>query len=146
MLMIKQHVKDLINKGAFTKAIGMAAEYVRRNPEHAAGHQLVAMAEEAAGYMKAAIQTISHAIDLAPADLSLRIMRARLLLKDKRITEAVTDLNALIAMSDPRRDAGFLHEAIECRDELMARMNSGQETLRGKGVIHSGISPVAPRV
>ena len=146
MLMIKQHVKDLINKGAFTKAIGMAAEYVRRNPEHAAGHQLVAMAEEAAGYMKAAIQTISHAIDLAPADLSLRIMRARLLLKDKRITEAVTDLNALIAMSDPRRDAEFLHEAIACRDELMERMTSSREAIRSKGGMRSGILSIAARV
>lgn len=73
--MIKRHVQTLIDKGAYTKAIGAAAEYVRRNPTCATGHQLVAMAEEKAGYTKAALQTILHAIELAPDELSFRIMR-----------------------------------------------------------------------
>lgn len=90
MLMLKRQVQFLIDKGAFTKAIGMAAEYVRRNPDCAAGHQLVAMGEEAAGYTKAAIQTISHAIKLAPDEPSIRIMRARLLVKDHRLNPTLT--------------------------------------------------------
>jgi hypothetical protein len=122
LLMIKRRVQTLLDKGAFTKAIGAAAEYVRRNPECAAGHQLVAMAEEAAGYTKAAIQTILHAIDLAPEELSFRVMRARLLVKDHRVKEAIADVEAIITMCNPRRDAELLHDALICRDELRERL------------------------
>jgi protein involved in temperature-dependent protein secretion len=121
MLMIKRHVQSLIDKGAFTKAIGVAAEHVRRNPDSATGHQLVAMAEEAAGYTKAAIQTISHAIDLAPEEPSNLIMRARLLIKDHRIKEAIADVEIIITTSDPRRDAHLLSDAMACRDDLLER-------------------------
>ncbi len=123
ILMIKRHVQTLIDKGAFTKAIGAAAEYVRRNPNCATGYQLVALAEEAAGYTKAAIQTILHAIDLAPDELSFRIMRARLLVKDHRVKEAIADVETIIAMSDPRRDAELLRDAVVCRDELLERLS-----------------------
>lgn len=124
MLMLKRHVQALIDKRAFTKAIGLAADFARRNPDDAAGNQLVAMAEEAAGYTKAAIQTISHAIDLAPGDPSLRVTRARLLLKDHRIGEAIADIDSIIALEDTQDDAHFLDEAIACRDELLARLRT----------------------
>lgn len=119
---IQRQVLNLIDKGAYTKAIGLAAEYARRQPNQAGGHQLVAMAEEAAGYTKAAIQTITHAIVLAPTESSLRIMRARLLLRDHRLKEAIADVEAIIEMADPRRDARLLQEANACRDELLERL------------------------
>ncbi len=122
LLMIKRHVQTLLDKGAFTKAICAAAEYVRRNPKCAKGHQLVSMAEEKAGYTKAAIQTILHAIDLAPEDLTFRVMRARLLVKDHRVKEAIADVEAIIAMCNPRRDADLLNDAVACRDELRERL------------------------
>lgn len=122
MLMLKRYVRSLIDKGAPTKAIGMAAEYVRRNPDCATGHQLVALAEEAAGYTKAAIQSISHAIDLAPGDPSIRMMRARLLLKDHRLKDSIADIEAIIAIGETRQDKDLLHEAIACRNELLERM------------------------
>lgn len=124
MLMLRRQVQSLINKGAFTKAIGTAAEYVRRKPDCAAGHHLVAIAEEAAGYTKAAIQSVSHAIDLAPAEHALRIMRARLLVRDHRIKEAIADVETIIATSDFRRDAHLLGEAVACRDELLERLST----------------------
>ncbi len=123
ILMIKRHVQTLIDKGASTKAIGAAAEYVRRNPNCATGHQLVAMAEEAAGYTKAAIQTILHAINLAPEELPFRVMRARLLVKDHRVKEAIADVEAIISMCNPRRDAELLNDAVACRDELLERLS-----------------------
>lgn len=126
MWLLKRQVQTLIAKGAFTKAIGMAAEYARRNPECASSHQLVAIAEEAAGYTKAAIQTISLAIDLAPDEPGLRIMRARLLVKDQRVQDAIADVESIIAISDPHRDAQLLQDAMNCRDELMQRMPSRQ--------------------
>ncbi len=124
LLMIKHHVQTLIDKGAYTKAIGAAAEYARRNPNCATGHQLVAMAEEKAGYTKAAIQTILHAIDLAPKELSFRVMRARLLVKDHRVKEAIADVEAIITMCNPRRDAELLSDALACRDELLERLST----------------------
>lgn len=124
MLMLKRHVQSLLDKGAFTKAIGAAAEFVRRNPESASGLQLVALAEETAGYTKAAIQTISHAIELAPNEPALRVMRARLLVKDHRLKEAITDVEVIIAMCNQRRDAQMLSDAMACRDELLERMQA----------------------
>ncbi len=129
MLMLKRQVLTLIRQGSFTRAIGLAADFTRRNPENATGFQLVALAEEAAGYTKAAIQTIAHAIHLAPGEPSSHIMRARLLLKDNRLQEAIAAVNAIIAMCDARRDARFLHEAITCRDELMERVASRRPSL-----------------
>jgi hypothetical protein len=123
MLTFKREVQSLIQKGAFTKAIGFAAEYVRRNPDCAVGHHLVAMAEEAAGYTKAAIQTITHAIDLAPHEPAPRVMRARLLVKDHRVKEAIADVEAIIALCNPRRDAELLNDAVVCRDELRERLS-----------------------
>lgn len=124
MLMLKRQVLTLIRQGSFTRAIGVAADFTRRNPHHALGFQLIATAEEAAGYTKAAIQTITHAIELAPGKPSLRIMHARLLLKDHRLREAIAEVNDLIAICDPRRDAEFLDAAIACRDELLERLSS----------------------
>lgn len=124
MLMLKRHVQSLLDKGAFTKAIGAAAEFVRRNPESVPGLQLVALAEETAGYTKTAIQTISHAIALAPNEPALRVMRARLLVKDHRLRDAIADVDAIIAKSDPRRDVQMLNDAMACRDELLDRMQA----------------------
>jgi predicted Zn-dependent protease len=132
MHVFKRQVQTLIRQGAFTRAIGMAADFARRHPDSAAGYQLVAMAEEAAGYTKAAIQTITHAICLAPIDPFSRIMRARLLLKDRRLKEAINEVDALIALCDARRDTRFLHEAIACRDELLERMSSNRMSPRSR--------------
>lgn len=123
MLIIKRHVQALIDKGAFTNAIGAAAEYVRRNPDCAAGHQLVAMGEEAAGYTKAAIQSISHAINLSPEEPSFRVMRARLLVRDHRVKEAIADVEVIIALGDARCDGQLLSDAIACRGELLERLS-----------------------
>lgn len=122
MLMLKRQVQSLIDKSAFTQALSLAAGYARRNPDCVASHQLVAMIEESAGYTKAAIQTISTAIRLAPEETALRIVRARLLVKDHRINEAIEDVEFIIATADPRRDEQMLSDAIACRDELLERL------------------------
>lgn len=132
MLLLKRQVQTLIKQGSYTRAIGLAADFARRHPEHAASFQLVAMAEEAAGYTKAAIQTIAHAIELAPGDPSSHIMRARLLLRDKRLNEATAEVNALIALCDARRDTRFLHDAVACRDELLERVSSNRQSPRSQ--------------
>jgi predicted Zn-dependent protease len=122
MLTLKQQIQALIDKRAFTKAIGVASEYVRRHPECSLGYQLTAMAEEAAGYTKAAIQTIGRAIELAPEDASLRIVRARLLLKDKRLQAAIAEVDTIIAQGNSYQDAELLQEAVACKNELLERM------------------------
>lgn len=131
MLMLKRQVQDLIDKRAFTKAIGMAAEFFRRNPDSATALQLIATAEEAAGYTKAAIQTISRAIDLAPDEPVLRIMRARLLLRDRRLPEAIADVDTIVALGDAQPNPSFLDQAIACRNELLERLSAGAPP-RGK--------------
>lgn len=108
----------------------MASEYARRAPSNPAGHLLVAIAEEAAGYIKAAIQTITHAVALTPDDPTLRITRARLLVKDRRLREAIADINVVVAVSDARRDAGVLGEAVACRDDLLQRLASSDAPAR----------------
>ena len=49
-------------------------------------------------------------------------MRARLLVKDHRVKEAIADVESIIAMCNPRRDADLLNDAVACRDELRERL------------------------
>ena len=122
MYLIKQHVQSLIEKGAFTAAITAAADFARRNPAQAGCFCLLAQAEESAGYTKAAIQSVAHAIVLAPQEPAYRIMRSRLYLKDNRLRAAIADLNCIIEMGNARRNAAFIGDAIACRDELLDRL------------------------
>ena len=139
MLMLKRQVQSLIDKSAFTQALSLAAGYARRNPDCVASHQLVATIEESAGYTKAAIQTISHAIRLAPEETALRILRARLLVKDHRINEAIEDVKFIIAAAGPRRDEQMLRDAIACRDELLERLLSAPLQRKQPRTAHTSI-------
>jgi tetratricopeptide (TPR) repeat protein len=125
MHLIRHHVLSLIAKGAITAAITAAADFARRNPDQAACFSLIAQAEEAAGYTKAAIQSVSHAIALAPQEPTYRIMRSRLYLKDNRLRNAIADIDCIIALGNARQDADFIRDAIVCRDELLDRLASG---------------------
>lgn len=136
MLQIKRQLQTLIAKGAYPRAIGFAAEFVRRNPESAAAYCLLAQAEEAAGYIRAAIQSISHAVDRAPEVSDYRIVRARLHLKDRHRDGALADINALIALGQAAGNPHFIHEAMACRDELLEHPNTGHAVRQ---------APVGPR-
>ena len=128
MHLIKHHVLSLIAKGAFTAAIAAAADFARRNPDRAACFGLLAQAEESAGYTKAAIQSASQAIVLAPLEPAYRIQRGRLYLKDGRLRESISDVNCIIAMGNARHHAAYLGDAIACRDELLERLACNQAT------------------
>lgn len=126
MRLIKHHVQSLIANGAFTAAITIAADFARRNPGNAVVFFLIAQAEEAAGYTKAAIQSVSQSIALAPYDHTYRIMRGRLYLKDNQLVKAIEEINCIISMGKARQDATFLGSAIACRDELLDRVENSQ--------------------
>ena len=130
MYLIRQQVLSLIAKGAITAAITAAADFARRNPDQAACFCLIAQAEEAAGYTKAAIQSVSHAIALAPQEPAYRIMRSRLYLKDNRLRNAIEDVDCIIALANARKDADFIRDAVVCRDELLDRLASGNAARR----------------
>ncbi len=122
MQTLKRHVHTLIAKGAFTAAITVAADLARRNPEMADCYGLIAEAEEAAGFTKAAIQSVSHAIALAPLQPGYRITRSRLYLKDRRLQDAIDDINSIIALERAKNNISFIRDAIACRDELLERL------------------------
>lgn len=122
MQTIKRNVQALIAKGAFTAAITAAADFSRRNPGKPECFGLIAEAEESAGYTKAAIQSVSHAIALAPQEPAYRILRSRLYVKDKQLEKAIADINQLVAMANILGNADFIHDAVACRDELLERL------------------------
>jgi tetratricopeptide (TPR) repeat protein len=126
MNQLRRRVQALIKTGAFIQAVTAAAEFTRRNPEMAESYGLLSHTEEVAGYTRAAIKTISHAIALAPHEPAYRFHRGRLHMKVNALTEARDDMAAVIEMEKDLAEPYYTEPAMACRDEALERM----ETLR----------------
>jgi len=119
MNQVRQRVLSLIKKGAFTAAVTAAADFARRNPRSADSYALLSLAEEVAGYTKAAIKTISQAIALAPHEPAYWLQRGRLHLAIQAAAQALGDLTRVIEME---RDCGIARHsdtASAYRDEAL---------------------------
>lgn len=124
MHQVRSRVLALAGKKAYAVAIALAADFARRNPDSAACQALVAQAEEIAGYTKAAIQSISRAIALAPQELAYRQTRARLYLAAHLPEEALREMECLIAVARSEADDAYVDAARACRDELLRRLKA----------------------
>jgi hypothetical protein len=80
--------------------------------------------EEIAGYTKAAIKTVSHAIELSPHEPAYRFQRGRLHLKVNATAEALADMNSVIEMEQSSGSCHYTGEAAACRDEAWGRLQS----------------------
>jgi predicted Zn-dependent protease len=122
MQQIRSRVRALVSKGAYTAAITAAAEFARRNPDRAEAYGLLAQAEEIAGYSKAAIQSVSHAISLDPREPIFRLQRGRLYLKVSRLIEAFEEMKHMLDSGEVL-PGELIHDAVvACRDEAIQRM------------------------
>lgn len=124
MNQIKKRVLSLVKMGALTQAVTVAAEFARRNPEMAESYVLLSQAEEIAGYTKAAIKTVSHAIALAPQEPAYRFQRGRLRLKANAVSDALDDMASVIEMEKCLANACYTEAANTYRAEALARLQS----------------------
>ncbi len=122
MNQIKKRILSLVKKGALTEAVIVAADFARRNPEIAECYGLLSQAEEIAGYTKAAIKTISHAIALAPQEPAYRFQRGRLHLKVNAVADALEDMTRVIEMDKFLSNAYYTEAASTYRDEALGRL------------------------
>lgn len=129
MNQIKKRILSLVKNGAFTEAVTVAAEFARRNPAMADSYGLLSQAEEIAGYTKAAIRTVSHAIALAPHEPAYRFQRGRLHLKINALSDALKDMDSVIEMEKSLANACYTEAANAYRDEALERLQRrGVET------------------
>lgn len=124
MNQVRRRVLALIKTGAFIQAVTAAAEFTRRNPDMAESYGLLSLAEEIAGYTRAAIKTVSHAIALAPHEAGYRFQRGRLHLKINDLSAALDDLNTVIEMEKQQGDYVCTEAAIARRDEALERQQA----------------------
>lgn len=122
MNQIRKRVLALLKKGALTEAVIVAAEFTRRNPKMAESYGLLSQAEEIAGYTKAAIKTVSHAIALAPNEPGYFLQRSRLHLKINAAADALEDATHLIELEASQGSAHFADLANAYRDEALERL------------------------
>ena len=83
---------------------------------------LLSQAEEIAGYTKAAIKTVSHAIALAPQEPAYRFQRGRLYLKVNAVSDALEDMASVIEMEKSLANAYYTEAANTYRDEALGRI------------------------
>lgn len=112
---------SLVRNGAFTAAVTVAVDFARRNPQSAEAYALVAHAEEIAGYTKAAIQSVSQAIALAPQAPAYRLQRGRLYLKARQMPAALADIDCVIEMGQDLSDTQYFDAAVALRNEAIGR-------------------------
>ena len=106
------------------QAVTVAAEFARRNPKMAESYGLPSQAEEIAGYTRAAIKTISHAIALAPHEPAYRFQRGRLQMKIDALPDALEDMSAVIDLEQHQAAPYYTEAAMACRDEVLERAQS----------------------
>jgi tetratricopeptide (TPR) repeat protein len=124
MNQVRKHVVEFVKKGAYTLAVRAAAEAVRRNPTVPEFFELLAFAEEIAGFPKAAIQTISRAIALDPNRASFWFQRGRLRVAIRAFSEALVDFDRVIALEQAQGTANLTADALSCRQEASSHMQS----------------------
>jgi tetratricopeptide (TPR) repeat protein len=133
MNQIRKRVLSLVKTGALIQAVTAAAEFARRNPRMADSYELLAQAEEVAGYTRAAIKTISHAITLAPEEPAFRFQRGRLHLKVNALPDALEDMSAVIALEQHLAAPYYTEAAAACREDLLERLQSRRAAPQAPG-------------
>lgn len=115
---LTNHILSLVKNGAFSAAIATAADFARRNPEKAVCYGLLAHAEEVAGYTKAAIQSVSQAIALAPHEHGYLLQRCGIYIKANELAKALADVDRIIEAGDTR----YRDIAVNYRNEALSRL------------------------
>ncbi|CAG0991211.1 hypothetical protein RHDC4_02518 [Rhodocyclaceae bacterium] len=126
---LTNHILALVKNGAFSAAIATAADYARRNPERAVCYGLLAHAEEVAGYTRAAIQSVSHAISLAPHEPGYLLQRCGIYIKANQLDKALADVNRIMESGD----ATYRDTAESYRNEVLSRMEQQSQPPRNAG-------------
>lgn len=119
---IRKRVLDLVQNGAYARAVAVAFEATRRHPRDPQWFELLAFSEAAAGYTKAAIKTISTAIALTPQRPLYWFHRGQLHFGVDSPAAAIADMERVIELERALGVAEFSPRAEQLRDEAQARL------------------------
>ena len=128
----RRQVLTLVRNGAYAAAVRAAFDAARRNPTAPECFELLAYAEAMAGYSKAAVKTISRAIELAPDRPAYWYQRGQFHLAANSPREAVDDMARVIEIEQKAAAGEFSARAEQCRDAALSRLDEQSRTAAGR--------------
>lgn len=127
---LKTQVMLLVRQGEPLSAAALAQAEVDKNPSSTEALHLLAYAYERASDLDAAIRAASSAIASAPDDPSLLFHRGRLFFKAEAASDALSDMQATLALEERLGSTFYTETAAFIAAEALLRLNRHSEALR----------------
>lgn len=105
-----EKITDALRRGAVAEALSEAQALVAANPGNAQAYRWLAAAQQMGGQAEAALESIGHAIALAPEDSSFHLAQAGILLGLHQVDAAQSALARTSAL-DPNELSAYLIRA-----------------------------------
>lgn len=107
---MQDKIIDALRRNAVEEAVLQAREWAYLQPEDSQAHRWLAVASQQRGDHADAMRSIDRAIELAPQDDSLQLVRASLLIASRQLEEAGAALN-LASGLNPNQLGAYLMQA-----------------------------------
>ena len=107
---MQDKIIDALGRNAAEEAVTYAREWIHQSPDDAQAHRWLAVASQQRGDHSDALRSIERAIELAPQDDSLQLVRASLLIASRQLEEAGAALN-LASDLNPNQLSAYLMQA-----------------------------------
>lgn len=135
----------------YDRALAAGRAVLERDPSNSLAHILMGDAFEATGDLAAAEAELEQALELEPENVSLRVKSAELLIKRRKIPEALAAYDRLIGNPDVLKDPEFLFKlavfyAANGRDRRAADLMATSCRLRPSGRGHFFLAVVLARL
>ena len=107
---MQDKITDALRRNAVEEAVLQAREWAHLQPEDPQAHRWLAVASQQRGDHADAMRSIDRAIELAPQDDNLQLVRASLLIASRQLEEAGAALN-LASGLNPNQFGAYLMQA-----------------------------------
>jgi len=107
---MQDKIIDALGRNAVEEAVLQAREWAHLQPDNAQAHRWLAVASQQRGDQADAMRSIERAIELAPQDDSLQLVRASLLIASRQLEEAGAALD-LASGLNPNQLNAYLMQA-----------------------------------
>ena len=107
---MQEKIIEALRRNAADEALTIAREWIHQSPESAQAHRWLAVASQQRGDHSDALRSIERAIELAPDDDALQLVRANLLIAGRQWEEANVALNKASDLN-PNQLGAYLMQA-----------------------------------
>ena len=107
---MQEKIIDALRRNAAEEALTTAREWIHQSPENAQAHRWLAAASQLRGDHSDALHSIDRAIELAPEDDALQLVRANLLIAGRQWEEANAALSKASVLN-PNQLGAYLTQA-----------------------------------